>query len=152
MRMKKLKKFLSWFRRGPKEITCGCGHTSKLKKKVNVSGVKTTLSINYKPGKQIPYCLDCVEKMTITCPWCGKPIFVGDYVTLYTPNDPNFKVPEGAVVYSKDPLQLVGCQRTDCAETGADYCGIWEVPGVVRRIPSAIDRILAGEKYVISNF
>ena len=34
MRMKKLKKFLSWFRRGPKEITCGCGHTSKLKKKV----------------------------------------------------------------------------------------------------------------------
>jgi hypothetical protein len=49
--------------------------------------------------------------MTITCPWCGKPILIGDYVTLYTPSDPNFKIPEGAVVYSENPLQLVGCQR-----------------------------------------
>jgi hypothetical protein len=89
--------------------------------------------------------------MTITCPWCGKPILIGDYVTLYTPSDPNFKIPEGAVVYSENPLQLVGCQRPTCVETGADYCGIWDVPGVVKRSPSAIERIMMTGKPVIMN-
>lgn len=137
----------------PKEIQCECGHTSKLKKEVNVNGEKTTLRINYKPGKKVPYCLDCVEKMHITCPWCGRPIYVGDYITLYTPKNPNFVIPKGSVVYSENPLQLVGCQRRDCADTGADYCGIWEAPGVVKRFPSAIELCIAsGGKGVIASF
>ncbi len=147
-----IKSLLSFLRRKPSEILCGCGHTSKLKKKVNVGGEKITLRINYRPDVQIPYCLDCVEKMSITCPWCGRPILVGDYVTLYTPSNPNFKIPEGSVVYSKDPLRLVGCQRSDCAETGADYCGIWEAPGAVKRFPSAIERALASGGPVIVNY
>ena len=140
------------FRRPPKEIKCKCGHLSKLEKEGNVHGKTSTLKINYKPFRRPPCCLDCAEKAAIICPWCGEPIFVGDYITLYTPKDPNFKIPEGAVVYSKEPLQLVGCQRIGCADTGADYCGIWEYPGVVRRFPSAIELAEATMKPVISKF
>lgn len=139
-------------RKNPDEIKCKCGHHSKLAKEMHIHGKTSHLEINYRPFRRPPYCLDCVEKVAIICPWCGEPIFIGEYVTLYTPNNPNFKIPEGAVIYSKEPLQLVGCQRSNCAQSGADYCGIWEAPGVVRRIPSAIERIMAGEKYVISNF
>lgn len=148
--MGKLKKLLSWVK--PKKIFCGCGHESKLKKIVRIKDEKCALRIVYRPGKIVPYCLDCVSKMTITCPWCGRPIFIGDYVTLYTPTNPNFKIPEGAVVYSKDPLRLVGCQRSTCAETGADYCGVWDVPGVVKRFPSAIERAAKTRDAVVMNF
>ena len=136
----------------PREIVCGCGHTSRLKKKVFIGDEKFTLKVNYHPDKKTPYCLDCLEKMTITCPWCGKPIFVGNYVTLYTPSDPDFKIPEGAVVYSEKPLRLVGCQRVTCADSGADYCGIWDVPGVVKRFPSAIERVMMTGEPVVMNF
>lgn len=147
--MKKLKNLFFWLK--SKKILCGCGHESKLKKKVRIKDEKCTLRIVYRPGKIVPYCLDCVEKMAITCPWCGRPIFIGDYVTLYTPTNSNFKIPEGAIVYTKDPLRLVGCQRSDCAETGADYCGIWEAPGKVKRISSAIERVLMTGEPVIMN-
>lgn len=132
-------------------LYCKCGHKTKLNKIVERDEERVRLSIRYRPFKPIPYCLDCAEKMTIICPWCGKPIFVGDYVTLYTPTDPNFKIPEGAVVYSENPLQLVGCQRSTCAETGADYCGIWDVPGVVKRFLSAIERAMMTGGPVIMN-
>ena len=134
------------------EILCGCGHHSKLKKKVQVGDKKFSLRIKYKPGKQPPYCLDCIEKMTITCPWCGKPILIGDYVTLYKPSDPNFKVPEGAVVYSEEPFRLVGCQRRSCAQSGADYCGIWDVPGKVKRFQSALEQAMMTGEPVFMNF
>lgn len=149
--MKKLKNLFSWLRPKPSEIVCGCGHTSKMEKKVHVGDKKETLKIIYRPNRTPPYCLDCVEKMAIICPWCGRPIFIGDYITLYTPTDSNFKIPEGSVVYTKDPLRLVGCQRSDCAETGADYSGIWEAPGKVKIIPSAIERVLITGKPVIMN-
>ena len=132
-------------------LSCECGHKTKLNKIVERDEEKVKLIVKYRPLKPIPYCLDCVEKMTITCPWCGKPIFVGDYVTLYTPTNSNFKIPEGAVVYSENPLRLVGCQRSTCAETGADYCGIWDVPGVVKRFPSAIERVMMTGEPVIMN-
>lgn len=113
--MKKLKNLISWLKPKPKEIVCGCGHISEMKKEIRVRNGKETLRILYKPDRTPPFCLDCVEKMAITCPWCGRPIFIGNYITLYTPTDSNFKIPKGAVVYTKDPLRLVGCQRPDCA-------------------------------------
>lgn len=150
--MKKLKNYFSWFRPKPKEIVCGCGHTSQLQKEVKVGDKKEILEIVYRRDRIPPLCLDCVQKMAITCPWCGRPIFIGSYITLYTPMNPNFKIPEGTFVYSKNPLRLVGCQRSDCAETGADYCGIWEAPGVVKRFPSAIERVMMTGKPVVMNF
>lgn len=150
--MRKIRKILSWMKPKPKEILCKCGHTSELEKTIMVDGQETTLRIKYKSGKQVPYCLDCIEKMTITCPWCGKSIFVGNYVTLYTPTEPNFEIPKGTVVYRKNPLQLVGCQRPGCAFSGADYCGIWRAPGIVKRIQSTIERELVTGGPVIVNF
>lgn len=133
-------------------LNCECGHKTKLKKIVKVGNESVEFKIKYRPFGRISYCLDCVEKMTITCPWCGRPIYIGDYVTLYSPSDPNFKIPEGTVIYSKNPLQLVGCQRSDCADTGADYCGYWDVPGKVRRFSSAIERVRQTGEPVIMNF
>lgn len=151
--MKKLKNFFSWLFKGEDcSLYCACGHRTKMKKDIEVKGHKVTLYVKYHPFKDVPYCLDCLEKMTITCPWCGRPIFVGDYVTLYTPTDKNFKIPEGTIVYTKDPLRLVGCQHPDCAFSGADYSGIWEAPGSVKRIPSAIERVMMTGNPVIVNF
>lgn len=151
--MRKFKDLVSWLRpEKPKEIVCGCGHTSKLEKEISVKGQKVKLRIKYKPNKKFPYCLDCIEKMTIICPWCKRPIFIGDYVTLYTPMDPNYKIPKGTVVYSKNPLRLVGCQRQNCVDSGADYCGTWEAPGFVKRFPSAIERAAMTRETAIVNF
>lgn len=123
-----------------------------MEKKITVNGDKTVMKLRYHPFKKVSYCLDCVEKMKIVCPWCGKPIFIGDYITLYTPKDPNFVIPKGSVIYSKEPLRLVGCQRTSCANTGADYCGFWDIPGKVKKFPSAIERAMETGRPVIMNF
>lgn len=150
--MKKFRKFISWLKPKPRKIVCGCGHVSPLKKKISINEHAITLKIRYREGVTIPYCLDCIEKMSIVCPWCGKPILVGDYVTLYTPTDPNYEIPKSAIVYSRDPLRLVGCQRPGCAYSGADYCGTWEAPGFVKRFPSAIERVMKTGEPVIMNF
>jgi len=63
---------------------------------------------------------------TIKCPWCGGDIWPGDRITLSGPTNPtNFKIPDGVIVYSTRPLQLVGCPRKCCAKSGADYSGKW---------------------------
>lgn len=76
--------------------------------------------------------------MAIRCAWCGKPIFVGDFITLYSPSE-EFEIPDWAVIYHQEPLQLIGCQRTDCADSGSDYCGCWIPPGKVQRQKSGIE-------------
>ena len=43
------------------------------------------------------------------------------------------------MVYNENPLQLVGCLRWECASTGADRMGFWVPPGIVHRVPSAIE-------------
>jgi hypothetical protein len=101
----------------------------------------------------VDYCLDCIGKMAIHCAWCGNPIFIADAVTLYTPNDKNFRIPDQAVVHSRDPLQLVGCLGWNCAMSGADRAGFW-VPGdngkgKVHRVPSPLEIALGTGKEVI---
>ena len=151
--MRKLKNFFAWlFKQKDCTLQCECGHETKMKKEVTINGEKSTLHVKYHPFKKVPLCLDCIEKMTIICPWCNKPIFIGDYITLYKPASPNFTIPKGSKIYSNNPLLLVGCQRSSCADTGADYCGIWDIPGKVRRFPSAIELALRTGKPVISNF
>lgn len=94
--------------------------------------------------------------MAIRCAWCGNRIFIGDPITLYTPltqeltQNNDFQVPENAVVYSKDPLQLVGCLGWNCAESGADRAGFW-VPGEngkgrVQRVQTAYEAILCSKE------
>ena len=131
--------YLKWFRKKKEFITADCGHETKEEDKVSAFGEDILTKLPIENGKT-SYCHKCIEKMVRQCAWCKRPIFIGDYLTLYTPAKKDFVIPEYAVVYSKDPLQLVGCQRTDCAETGADYCGEWLPPGEVRRFTSTLER------------
>jgi len=123
-----------------------CGHRTKQTGKVSAFG-RTIITKMPKVGDSVEYCLDCLSKMAIQCAWCGGPIFIGDSVTLFSPRDDGFKLPEHAVIYRDNPLQLVGCLRWDCAATGADRAGFW-LPskngrGYVRRVQSPYEALLA---------
>ena len=133
---------LSIFR---KNYSANCGHKTKLHDKVFAFGESTSTQLPIKDG-EIDYCHRCIEKMAIRCAWCGHTIFIGDPVTLYSPRDENFDVPEHAMVYCKDPLQLVGCLRWNCADSSADRMGFWLPPGVVHRVQSAYAICMQGLK------
>jgi hypothetical protein len=125
-----------------KKYLAECGHETKQTDFVRAFGETIQTKVLIINGK-IEYCHKCLEKMVVKCPWCGRPIFIGDMVTLYSPTKKEYQVPVGTVVFCEDPLTLVGCQRSDCAESGADYAGQWIPPGVVRRQPSGIEMALA---------
>ena len=122
-----------------------CKHRTKLVGTVSALGRTTTTKMKLNSGGSVDYCLDCIGRMSIRCAWCGNPIFIGDPITLYTPEG-NFRVSDWMVTYSKKPLQLVGCLGLDCADTGADRAGFW-VPGEdgngqVKRVPTAYEAFL----------
>ena len=119
-----------------------CGHMTKARNWIKAFGAKTITKLPLKDGKTA-YCHQCLQRMVIQCAWCKKPIFVGDPITLYSPRDPNFKVPEHAVIYSENPLCLVGCLGWNCAVTGADRAGFWLPPGQVQRVVTPLEMIMA---------
>jgi len=122
-----------------------CGHKTKLIEKVNIYGEEMKLLV----PKNHEYCQQCLAGMSIKCAWCGQSIRVGDPITLYTPSE-SFKVPDYAVVYKTNPLQLVGCLRFDCA-CGVDRAGFWYPPGKVERVLSPLEMVLATDDVVICN-
>jgi len=109
-------------------LTAECGHETKVRDEVTAHGVTITTTIPIKDGKT-DYCHRCLETMSIHCAWCGRPIFVGDPVTLYVSTD-DYAIPDYAVKHEDDAY--VGCLRGDCAETGADRAGFWYPPGQVK--------------------
>lgn len=129
-----------------------CGHETDRCGEVSAFGCTVTTHMPVHEDGSVDYCLACIGKMAIRCAWCGKPIFIGDPITLYNPT-PNFNIPEYAVTYSTEPLQLVGCLRFDCARTGADRSGFWlpndKGVGYVMRVPTIFERILSGEKFAM---
>lgn len=132
--------------------TAKCGHETKIKDTVTAFGETITTEIHIPENETYPeYCHRCIEKMAIKCAWCGSPIFIGDLVTLYTPKNNGFQIPEGAKKYSDNPTRLVGCLKWECAETGADRAGFWMPPGKVERIPSPLEIVMQSEGAVIYN-
>lgn len=85
----------------------------------------------------------------VKCAWCGKNIMVGMPVTLFTPAAKNFITPEHAVVYNKSPLQLVGCMRETCADTGLDVAGDLIFAGEVEKRQRASNKLLSGAGVVL---
>lgn len=123
-----------------------CKHRTKRCGSISVLGHTIIMKIPKNESGAVNYCLNCIGKMTIQCAWCGDPIFIGEPITLYTPCDDDFQIPECAVIYNKKPLQLVGCLGWNCAETGADRAGFW-IPGEngkgrVLRVPTACEVIM----------
>ncbi len=124
-----------------KRIIAECGHSAYITDTVHAFGEQTTTTVPVIDGK-IEYCHRCLEKMAIRCAWCGKAIFIGDPITLYSPVDKNRMIPDYAVLYNKEHLSYVGCLRWDCADTGADMMGFWFPPGAVKRVLSPLERLL----------
>jgi len=128
------------------KVMAKCGHKTKLKGKVKVCGEEEGVTLPFEPQ----LCIDCLEKQTIHCAWCEKPIMPGDSITLYSPRDKeNFVIPEHAVIYNKERLSLVGCLRWECAEGGIDRMGYWGGKEGVQRQPSPLEMCLATGKAVI---
>jgi len=129
-----------------------CGHETALRGTVEVFGKTLTLK-NQDPPQ---HCLQCLADMSIRCAWCREPILVGDPITLYTPR-PTYEIPDHAVYYSDNPVQLVGCLRWDCADSGASRAGFW-LPSeteagvaVVQRVLSPLEQCMMGGGTVIVN-
>jgi hypothetical protein len=129
-----------------------CGHTTRLKGKLKAFGEKCTLKMPKNKDGTVDYCLDCLAEMTTKCAWCGKAIFIGDPVTLYTPKDPNYQPPEKEYsIYSRDPLRLVGCLRMSCGDSGMDRAGFWYPPGEVLRVLSPTEECIQKNGTVLVN-
>ncbi len=135
-------------RNGIQYTATKCGHRTKLAGQVSAFGQTITTKMSMNKSGSVDYCLDCIAKMAIQCAFCGDPIFIGDPITLYTPRD-GFQIPDHAVVYREEPLQLVGCLGSNCADTGADRAGFW-LPGEngkgrVQRVKAAYEGILGAK-------
>ncbi len=137
----------SFFSRPTKAVVCG--HATKQTGEISAFGRTGIMKLPRNEDGSIDHCLSCISNMAIRCSWCGESIFIGDPITLYTPKK-EIEIPEYAVMYQEVPfLQLVGCLRFDCANTGADRAGFW-VPGKdgkgrVHRIPTIFEMMLASE-------
>ena len=128
--------WLLW--RGRKIQAVRCGHMTRIKDLVTAFGRTITTTVPVENGKT-EYCHKCLEKMAIRCAWCGNPIFIGNPVTLYSPNDSQRQMPDYSVLYDKELNSYVGCLNWECAETGADRAGFWYPPGKVVRVLSPIE-------------
>ena len=126
----------------------GCGHVTK--KKTFVTSPDGDSWWFHTRAKGDDYCSECFKEAMIVCAWGEKLIAPGDPVTLYTPRDPDFRLPEGAAIYKEKPRpQMVGCLRWDCADTGADRTGFWVMPGKVERVVSPMEMAMASNDVVI---
>jgi len=138
---------------GKEALRAECGHEIKSRKgKVRAFGETIETTVPVDEQDVTAYCHACLSTMAILCAWCGKPIFIGDPVTLYTPRNGNYKPPEGSRIYREDPLQLVGCLRWECADSGADRAGFWYPPGEVYQVLSPLEQCLrSGTVIAVSN-
>lgn len=119
---------------------CKCGHTCKKKTHLSIEGHEGVFAIR---SKNPEYCPQCWQQAAIRCAWCEEVILPGDAITLYTPKK-GVEVPEHARVYKREPhLQLVGCLRWNCAQSGIDRAGFWVMPGKVQRVMSPMEMLFA---------
>lgn len=123
---------------------------TQIRGETDVFGEQLRCHLQLNPDGTVDFSLDDIGKMSIKCAWCAKPILAGLPITLYTPTEPDFVIPEYAVVYKEEPLQLVGCLRMGCCDTGADRAGFW-VPNTdepekreahVHRVLSPLEQVI----------
>lgn len=148
-----LKKVMLRFFPGKTYTAAICGHPTKICGEIKTLDSSTIMEMPKNKDGVPDFCLECIGKMTIRCPWCKEEISIGDPITLYSTGNKDFKVPEESVVFKEDPLTLVGCLRFDCADTGCDRAGFWypdtedyvegKPKGKVFRIPSPIEMMMA---------
>ncbi|MGM0629365.1 MAG: hypothetical protein ACQESA_02980 [Patescibacteria group bacterium] len=113
-----------------RKIIAECGHETFVRDELRVLDEIRDVVLPIINDKT-PFCHLCLEKMTIGCAWCGRPIFIGDPITLCFPRYIS-KIPNNAVIYKINSLiMLVGCLRIQCANECANKTGFWHPPGRV---------------------
>jgi hypothetical protein len=135
-------------------VLANCGHLTLEKGEVSAFGDTVTTAMPRNAEGGFDYCLGCLAGMTITCAWCGEPIFIGDPVTLYGSVSGEGLLGD-ATPYSEDPKFFVGCLRWNCAQTGADRAGFW-LPsntgkGYVKRTRSLFEMALQSDVVVVND-
>ncbi len=131
--------------------TSKSGQLTKRHGYIEVKGDRRLFTLPFVDG-QIQYTLDELRGMTATCAWCGKPIFIGDMITLYgTSREGNLKVKEGATLYALLPTALwVGCNRDSCTDTVADWQGRW-VPDETTFGKGQVERMMSPLELMLQN-
>lgn len=124
-----------------RRVKAGCGHKTRLSNRIHAFGSSVKTRIRPNNGK-VEYCHECLQDMAIQCGWCDGAIFIGDPITLYSPNNKDYTPKKHAKIYNDEPLTIVGCLRMNCADTGADRAGFWMPPGEVKRVPTAFEMIM----------
>lgn len=105
-------------------VMAGCGHLTSRDVIVWLDDECTVTSMSSQVKPEV--CGDCLTAMVIRCAWCGRAIFIGDPVTLYSARSGELpELPDRAVVFDQDRATLVGCLGGNCADTGADRVGFW---------------------------
>lgn len=119
-----------------------CGHYTKRVGRLSV-GDRTLFSVAQVKEGGVAYCHRCIEQAAIRCAWCGGGIAVDDPIRLSFSCDPNHQYPDYAVSYRDacGRVSYVGCLRSNCANTGAEISGYWQMPGEVCRAPSVFDLV-----------
>lgn len=127
-----------------------CSHSTKARGFIHYFGREDIMRNKFEENGRPNYCFDCLAKMTTQCAWCGKPITVGDPISVDTLCDPKHEILDYASKYKGG---YVGCLRTSCSDGIMDRNGFWMPPGEVMRVPSVIESIIAnnGKAIVIHN-
>ena len=71
-----------------------------------------------------------------------------------THQSPNLRLQNTAIEYKKEPhIQLVGCLRPGCSDSGMDRAGFWIMPGKVQRALSPVEMVstLENDEVLIIN-
>jgi hypothetical protein len=115
-----------------------CGHKTRLSRRLSAFG--GTRRWTWRPDEHghIPYCHDCLKKMTVPCACCMGPIFPGDPIRFAVFWNKAEQGPAGVVTIKHKPLTQMACLV--CADTIAEFNGNWMPPeGVqVKTSPFAI--------------
>ncbi len=91
------------------------------------------------------YCGDCITKMSCQCARCGRSIFVGDPVCIFS--SVGGDIYAAAEIFSTHPKRYVGCMRPDCAPLKGSRSGVWSIgtdgqQGRVSRVSDDPDRYI----------
>lgn len=150
----------SWFSR---RVKADCGHEARSRGMIIAYGQKKTFHLLWHV-KSVKFCLECEARMITRCAWCGRTIFLGSPITMYSPKDRNYQAPKGSRAYAfdeekqelieVDPLtthknfSYVGCLGWNCAD-GMDRFGFWVEPGRPERFMSPLEAIIQTGQPVI---
>lgn len=117
-----------WHRFMHSRVRATCGHMTARKGTLGSGEHKRTIC--FEKGVQPEYCLDCIKAAMINCTRCGRPILLGDPVTLRGPWRPDERASAWTSWhYDSDDFRFaIGCDYPVCG-AGNYTRGKWVASG-----------------------